>query len=502
MARWSVRAVILISLGALAACVYGPLRSAPAPQPAALGTEPDGISALYAETSSAIGAAEQALELWRSGDGAASRAKFATARARLRTSAERCASLNGCELSRVLAAQERLLALQAQALTKALVAPASGLAAAHHAGDSDDGTGASPLLTDLPESARSVNLLKGRDLRELIAVDDTLRAALREWLTWMRPQLLDAYEHYQYMRHRMWPAYAEAGLPEAMLFGILAKESGGRVHAVSSAGASGPLQFMPATGLRYGLGVKDGFDLRFDPAAATAANVAYLNDQFARFNNNLELALGAYNGGEGRMARLSPKGSRRFWDPRVFQHLPSETRAYVPMVLAAAWLFLHPEEYGLRWPAVDPRPGAIELVAGLSLNELAICLGQEGNQRGWFRTLRNLNPRWDPNERLPAGTRLELPARAAAAYQAQCTASDKVAELHAMQAARIPGVSSAPLLAGSVRTHVVGKGETLSVIARKLGCNGIKALADANRIAPPRYAIRAGQKLRVPDCRA
>ncbi len=274
------------------------------------------------------------------------------------------------------------------------------------------------MLAELPESERSVNLLNGHDLRELIQFNEPLRAALREWLTWMRPQLLDTYENYQYLRYKMWPTYAKNGLPEAVLFGIMAKESGGKVHAVSPSGASGLLQFMPATGKRYGLGADNGFDQRFDPTASTEANAAYLNDQLKRLNNDLELVLGAYNGGESRMVQLSQGGARRFWDPRVFQALAPETREYVPMVLAAAWLFLHPEDYGLRWPKVDQRPGEINLATAMSLNELSICLGQDGNERGWFRTMRNLNPRWEANTRLPAGTRLEAPARAAEAFQA------------------------------------------------------------------------------------
>lgn len=62
--------------------------------------------------------------------------------------------------------------------------------------------------------------------------DSLIAAALNDWLTWMLPTLIDAYEQYMYMRHLMWPVYAQAGLPEALLFGILAKESGeiGRAH--------------------------------------------------------------------------------------------------------------------------------------------------------------------------------------------------------------------------------------------------------------------------------
>ena len=153
--------------------------------------------------------------------------------------------------------------------------------------------------TDVPELARSAAMLNGKRLDEVIRLNGAVKAGIEEWLTWMRPNLLDAYENYQYLRHRMWPEYEKAGLPEALLFGIMAKESGGKVHAVSRAGAAGLLQFMPATARGYGLGRASGFDDRFDPALITRANVAYLNDRFRELNNDLELALGAYNGGEG-----------------------------------------------------------------------------------------------------------------------------------------------------------------------------------------------------------
>ncbi|MCB1747507.1 MAG: transglycosylase SLT domain-containing protein [Gammaproteobacteria bacterium] len=462
--------------------------SAPATAPA--GTAP---GSLYAEADAALARARAALAAIERGEAETARVGLASARRRLRRALEACAALPGCGLERLLAAQDALLAQQAAALTAA--APASP--AADVEGDGDAG---SPLLGTLPASAESVRLLRGRDLGELIEMNEPLRAALREWLTWLRPFLLDAWENYAYLRHRMWPAYAEAGLPEALLFGILAKESGGKVHAVSSAGAAGPLQFMPATGQRLGLGLREGFDTRYDPAAAARANAAYLDEQFARFNDDLALALAAYNGGEGRLGRLSAMGQRRFWDSRVQHALPRETRTYVPMVLAAAWLFLHPERYGLEFPVVDAAPASITLADALSLNELAICLGQAGNPRGWFRTLRNLNPRWEPNDRLPAGSVVEAPRAAALAYAARCTGTTVVGDLHALQDARLPGGEPAAR-AAQARTHVVARGETLSLIARRHGCSGVQDIARANRIAAPRYAIREGQRLVLPDCR-
>ena len=81
--------------------------------------------------------------------------------------------------------------------------------------------------------------------------------------------------------------------------------------------------------------------------------------------------------------------------------LPRETRDYVPRILAAAWLFLHAEDYNLELPAIDATTASLVLQRDASIGELAICLGQAlDRERGWFRTLRNLNPRIEPSERM------------------------------------------------------------------------------------------------------
>lgn len=467
------------------------------------------INAIYAEVERAGARGDEGLTAYRDGHADAAASAFAQARELFTAAAGRCKATPGCEIERVLSAQDALIDRQSKELLDGLeVAESVATVAPDDApipGESQ-APATSPVVGAVPEASRTIALLNGQDLRRLIAMNEPMKAALEEWLTWMRPNLLDAYENYQFMRHRMWPAYQQAGMPEALLFGMLAKESGGKVHAVSRAGASGPLQFMYYTGLRYGLTKTDGFDMRFDPGASARANAAYLNDQFRLLNNDLELALGAYNGGEGRMLRLSGGGQRGFWDPRVFNALPPETRDYVPMVLAAAWLFLHPAEYGLVFPVVDTRPSEIVLAKPISLNELAICLGQAGTSRGWFRTLRNLNPRFDPNDRLPAGTRLDLPATAAQAYPKTCL-DGALAQISRQLHDAVPPPSNVKLAqatgnTGAQRTHVVGRGETLSSIARRFGCSDARAIAVANHIKPPRYAIRAGQRLVVPACRS
>jgi soluble lytic murein transglycosylase-like protein len=65
--------------------------------------------------------------------------------------------------------------------------------------------------------------------------------------------------------------------------------------AVSHKGARGLMQVMPATAKRFGVTA----DQLFDPAANIAAGTAYLAWLLDRFNGNLDLALAAYNAGEG-----------------------------------------------------------------------------------------------------------------------------------------------------------------------------------------------------------
>ncbi|MFM7786381.1 MAG: transglycosylase SLT domain-containing protein, partial [Gammaproteobacteria bacterium] len=411
-----------------------------------------------------------------------------SASARLAELGDRCVRTRGCEPQRVMAAYGNLLALRSSALAGA---PAEPFAVIEPL-ESD-----APISRDMPEVERSIGLLHGVQLDQVIRVNGPIKAALHDWLTWMRPNLVDAWENYQYLRYLMWPAYEKAGLPEALLFGILAKESGGKVHAVSNAGAAGPLQFMYHTGLRFGLGNDKGFDTRYDPAEAARANVEYLNERFRELNNNLEFALAAYNGGEGRMRRIHNRARNKpFWSAEVMAQLPRETQEYVPYVLAAAWLFLHPEDYGLEFPRIDGAPGSVQLSHPMTLAELTVCLGQAGSRDGWFRTLRNLNPRVDPNARIAAGTAVALPGALVPVYEAQCI-DGRMAKLAAeLQRARVPG----SVAYGGGRKYIVRAGDTLATIARKQGCSSPQALARANNIAPPRYLIRPAQELKLVGC--
>lgn len=103
----------------------------------------------------------------------------------------------------------------------------------------------------------------------------------------------------------------------ALVLAVISVESAGRVEAVSSAGAEGLMQLIPATAERFGI-----TDSK-NPAQNIEGGVAYLGWLLNHFDNDPVLALAGYNAGEGNVAKYS--GVPPF----------AETRAYVPKVLAA-----------------------------------------------------------------------------------------------------------------------------------------------------------------------
>jgi membrane-bound lytic murein transglycosylase D len=432
-----------------------------------------------------------------------------------------CGQQKGCQVSTLLTTYKRLLKLNAD----------------NEAPDADpeidpndpdpDHAGDVAFNAAVPQAAQAASLLDSHTHRfdTMVQYNPAVQAGIRRWLTDMRGALLQSYENYEYMRQLMWPSYERAGLPEALLFGIMAKESNGKVHATSRSGAAGPMQFMYATGKRFGLGPDaTGFDTRYDPRAAAEASAAYLNERMGELNRSIELALAAYNGGEGRALRVyQGAGGKGFWDADIYNQFPAETQDYVPMVIAAAWLFLHPKQYGLSFPAVEAKPAPLRLAKPSSIYELAICLGNRGVREGYMRPLRNLNPRYEADSWLPAGTTLNATTQIVGLYNRYCLQGPRA--LLAEQLVRsdpdtaivrsAPVVRAAPSVTAVAstgatqkpapvstrrRNYSVQRGETLTSIAEKFQC-ATSDLAQANDIKGPRYAIRPGQRLKLEGCR-
>ena len=110
-------------------------------------------------------------------------------------------------------------------------------------------------------------------------------------------------------------AATASSLAPELLKAVIVVESGFNARAVSKRGAAGLMQLMPATARQYG--VTD----RFDPTQNIRGGARYLKSLIDRYDNDIKLALAAYNAGEAAVDRCGR------CIPRY-----RETQAYVPRV--------------------------------------------------------------------------------------------------------------------------------------------------------------------------
>ena len=138
----------------------------------------------------------------------------------------------------------------------------------------------------------------------------------------------------------------EEGMPLDLVFMVPA-ESNFNVTARSHKSAVGLWQFIASTGRNYGLKINRWIDERRDPVLSTRAAITYLKHLYGLFGD-WELAMAAYNTGEGRVRRAIKKAKRKGLKHNYSSlRLPRETRSYVPAIMAMAVIYKNPAKYGL-----------------------------------------------------------------------------------------------------------------------------------------------------------
>lgn len=175
------------------------------------------------------------------------------------------------------------------------------------------------------------------------------------------PKLLALFEvspTYKLVREHLKEAARASGIDAELLKALIATESGFDAHAVSPKGAVGLMQLMPATAQRYGV-VGDrntpAAKKLADPRTNIRAGTRYLRDLLDLFEGRLELALAAYNAGEGAVQ----KAGNRVPDF-------AETRNYVNTVLQL-YALLKPEATRVIGQASPPHRIRMQLPAGGAL---------------------------------------------------------------------------------------------------------------------------------------
>ena len=200
--------------------------------------------------------------------------------------------------------------------------------------------------------------------------------------------------------------FKEEGVPVDITW-LAQVESAWKVKAVSWASASGLWQFVPGTGRRFGLRQTAWIDERNRLEQATRASAKYLKFLANRYNGNWELAMGAYNTGEGNIDRgISRAGTANFW--LVYPYIAQETRNYVPNILATILIAKNPEKYGFK--GIRPEsPMAYDVVQVQNATSLQLVAEATDSSLDYVRSLnpelrRDVTPRGEAyNVRVPGG---------------------------------------------------------------------------------------------------
>ena len=188
------------------------------------------------------------------------------------------------------------------------------------------------------------------------------------------------------------PIFEEAlrfyGLPLELKY-LPVIESGLNPNATSRVGAAGLWQFMASTGKQYDLQIDSYIDERRDPEKSSYAAARMLSDLYKRFGD-WTLALAAYNCGPGRVSSAITKagGGADFW--AVYQHLPKETRGYVPAFIAANYVMNYYADYNIT-PLSTGLPNCCDTIViekDVTLAKIANVLGMNVDD------LKVLNPQY------------------------------------------------------------------------------------------------------------
>ncbi len=218
----NVRPWVLVGLLGLtlAACAPKPApdvtpATEPVVEPLAVEPAPPDLSAFYERLDGTARLYEDGTQLVVAGEEVLGERQLVTATNRLVNLAAECAATEGCELDRVLETFQSLLQRQGIEIKKQaslIESLETSIEDAEREQQREPGTSA--FSASMPELDRTVTLLRGTELQEIINLNGPVQAALDDWLTWMRPLLIDSWENYQYLRAGSRPSTRRPGCPK------------------------------------------------------------------------------------------------------------------------------------------------------------------------------------------------------------------------------------------------------------------------------------------------
>lgn len=278
-------------------------------------------------------------------------------------------------------------------------------------------------------------------------------------------------------------------------------ESALNPRAVSRAGATGIWQFMLATGRMYNLEVNTLVDERMDPIKSSKVAAKYLKDLYSIYSD-WHLAIAAYNCGPGNVNKAIRRagGEKDFW--KIYPFLPAETRAYVPIFIAANYTMSFSKEHNLC-----PAQIRIPLVTDTILVRQRVHFEQISKVLNIpIEEIRTLNPQYR-KDIVPGDIKpypINLPHNYANlfidrsdsiyAYKANELVSSRREEVEIVEDTQKNNQKNTGRQS-LIKYHTVKQGQTISGIAARYGISQAQ-LKKANNLKSNN--IRAGQRLKIP----
>jgi len=247
--------------------------------------------------------------------------------------------------------------------------------------------------------------------------------------------------------------------------------------AYSRSRASGLWQIIPGTGRRLGVEQNWWFDGRRDVLESTRAALDYLEELNEEFGGDWLLTIAGYNSGEANVERaikraVAAKKPTDFWGVR--NYLPSETRTYVPRLLAVSALVADPERYGITLPEMSNQPRFAVVSTGGQI-DMALAADLAGIDHDALYALNAGVNRWATDPEGPH--RLLLPMEQADQFEASLAA---LGERERVQWTK----------------HRVKQGESIGAVAAKYDTTAA-VLREINGLRG--NSLRAGDELLIPQ---
>jgi peptidoglycan lytic transglycosylase D len=266
----------------------------------------------------------------------------------------------------------------------------------------------------------------------------------------------------------------QQGLPEDTVY-LAMIESGFGNLAASRARAVGAWQFIAPTGKRMGLRQDFWVDERRDPEKAARAASKYLKELY-RQTGDWRLAWAGYNAGVGKIYKARRNGQVDFWSMTRGKVLKSETKGYVPKLMAAAIVAKHHEAFGFTKAEIEAERwlGYEEVEIAHATPLAAIAKAAEVSEKA----LLDLNPELRRTCTPPRPFLMKLPKGNAEVFARNWPeASERAGKLAFAQ-------------------HRVGPGESLKAIASSYRVD-VGTLVRMNGLKPGRH-VKAGTEIVVP----